>query len=297
MPQTVWTGGADDGLWSSIGNWTGGVPTTSYSVIFPPGIDVTTGNKHVTGGLDQTAIYISDLTISAGCACNIGSAGSPLKIGTSRLMHQGDGSVYFKSEQSTGTPTPWVCCRGTNMVTALHIDAVAGDVPARVDVGSGHCILAATAALALTRLIVGYTRSRETDAICTISSGVGNITEILQTGGRIICNHAGTIARMVQSGGEFMWNSGAITDPYLAGGLLVLNTTTVVPKLMVTGGIADLTRSGPKKEITSAYRVSPGEILFRDGLDVIGNMTSTTDPMYTGEFGHERGIYGGGRTR
>src|SRR5579875_1649102 len=61
----TWNGGAHDGNWSSAGNWSAGVPTSTSDVCITSGGPVSFGK---TGGLTAT---IASLTVGSGQSLDI----------------------------------------------------------------------------------------------------------------------------------------------------------------------------------------------------------------------------------
>ncbi|MDR2980768.1 MAG: autotransporter-associated beta strand repeat-containing protein [Puniceicoccales bacterium] len=73
----TWTNGADDALWSSVGNWDSGVPVAGDSVIFN---SVSSGTVHSTVTLDSdypdSGTAISRITFNYGADLTLYSAGT-----------------------------------------------------------------------------------------------------------------------------------------------------------------------------------------------------------------------------
>lgn len=89
MPNKFWTGGANDGNWSTAGNWSpSGAPVTGDDVY------VEEGSQNITLGLSQGSVNLASLRISFNGT--IGTASTPLTIGcnSGTVNITGTGSFY-----------------------------------------------------------------------------------------------------------------------------------------------------------------------------------------------------------
>lgn len=88
MPSKYWTGGANDGNWSTAGNWNGGVPVTGDDVF------IEEGSQAITLGLSQGSVNLASLRISF--SGSVGTSSTPLTIGcnSGTVSISGNGSFY-----------------------------------------------------------------------------------------------------------------------------------------------------------------------------------------------------------
>lgn len=80
MASTAWTGGADDGNWSTAGNWNPNVPINTNDVT------IGVGYVGITAGLNQSAVTAATLTITDNYKGDrIGSDSAALQFNTSGI--------------------------------------------------------------------------------------------------------------------------------------------------------------------------------------------------------------------
>lgn len=114
------------------------------------------------------------------------------------------------------------------------------------------------------------------------------------------CSATGTIASLNIGGGIFTHNTGTFTIVRVSGGIYKVLYATAIADVRVFGGVCDLTQSGPGKTITELFVMPPGEIVWRENLDVITNQASypNTNGFFAGSYYNARNssFAGSGRT-
>ena len=228
MAILYWTGGAGDSDWTSTGNWsTGAFPVTGDDVT----IDRTTDD--ITLNLDQSAVLLDSLTISASFQGTIGNVPDAalefLQIGATAVTigdGTGNGSsrlnldfgtdvttINIISASSTGTDFPKAPLRinannssnviqvnGQNSTVSFLDNADDTGALGNIDIINGTNIqIGSGATYTSLTMVEGNCISFETSGDVKMGAGTmrlegsGAISSVIQTGGELIWNSTGTI--------------------------------------------------------------------------------------------------------
>jgi len=246
MAIVYWTGGAGDGDWTNVANWsTGAVPVASDDVT----IDRTSST--IDTNLDQSAITVASLNITAGFSGTLGDVPDSatnefLQIGATLLTigeGLGNGSqrlnidlaavvstINIISASSTGTDFPKAPLRikANNSSNVIQINGVNSNVAFLDDaddtgalgtiniVNSANVEFGAGATYTSLTMLAGNALSLEASGTIKIESGT------------ITLEGTGAIATIIQTGGEVVWNStGTITTYTGRGGTLTTTDSTL----------------------------------------------------------------------
>lgn len=240
--------------WGSASAWSGAaVPVSGDTVVFPE-----TASLSPTTGLDQSGVSLHALHIANGCAIQVGSPGTPLKIHSSVCQFGGIGQmhvwyptgasntarIYCAAPSIDGKLTIYnagdfhIWCGGGTLtldstiatVDALHVTAIGGGAASRVVLNAGTIVAAAW-----------------------VSGGT------LDVRGTI------TVLRSLTSGVVNVLDNGKITTMYYSGGV-VNYESNVAPFFMVGGGggVLDFTGRDRPLTITGEARIMPGGKLLYD---------------------------------
>ena len=262
MASKIWTNGVADGNFNTAGNWApSGKPAKNDDVFF-----VASNNSPVTAGLDQSGgvgLHLNLIQTERGFTSKIGVSGSPLIITTNRLVHRGEGELWYKD--GTGSELQWtreiLIASPTTNGNAAVLDGAAIE---RIFLRRGRTQIAGSTG-SIARLEIGFQGNPLSDVICDIASGAKTI-------GRLILNAAQELVTDCAIGfatckaGEWRHEGGVIGFLINAGALIVFNpdeTQGEIGTCILMAGTLDTLRTQRKKKIRSMLRM-PGAIFLRD---------------------------------
>lgn len=260
MATKLWVGtdSGNEGDLSVAANWSpSGVPINADTAVFEH------STQSVTGGLDQSAVTLAQLTIKQSYTGLFGSATAYVQWGATKVdigEHYGYGSPNGSGriKLDTGTSTTSICIHDSAS-TPYSAD---GNVPpirlkltnaaADLYVRKGQVGIAADApgeTTTLDEIHVGYVDSRLTDAKVVIGDGV-TLDELQISGGETVLQCAATTIG-VQAGQLQTEGAGAITTLTVEGGKVYPQSTGTITTLECKGGEVDFTRSNEDRTVTT----------------------------------------------
>jgi hypothetical protein len=276
MATRVWQ--STDGNWNATGSWSGAaVPVDGDVVIFPA-----TNAVAPSTNLTQTGVELAAMFVEKGFAPNIGASGNYLKIGANKLIHFGDGTVYFE-DNTTGTEeTDLIILNSDNLNPALYIQGAATNPIGRIVVVKGYAVITgALGAAGITEVELHSRSNPATDARLLVelpSGGTRTIGSFYQNAGISDVNCAITNAYL--AGGQFTKAGQAMTNLRQAGGLCVFNVPSSTGALAfahLQGGVLDCTRTPDLKTITTLRRMRGAKIVYNKALVTIPATTTEND--------------------
>lgn len=267
MATRTWNG-STSGDWSLAANWSAAtVPIAADNVIIPAGTPAITSFS-VAGSQNIT---LAKMTVEKGYLNDIGGSGNPLTVTfSSRLVHRGSGTLWFKDGSSSATALIVINSDNTTNAAQLDCDSTGGSTT-KILVRKGKVTIAGTSNT-YGEIEVTYRDSPSTDSVLDISSGSVTVTLLKQNAGTI--TSAATVTTAILSGGKLtQTGSTVITTAYIVGGYLLANNNgaTTVTTCNLMQGTLDLKGNSLEKTITTLQR-APGSTLMWDAqLHTISN--------------------------
>lgn len=242
--DTIWSGAASN-LWTTAGNWSSGVPTTSQDIMIPAGnwnIDTTS----------MSDIQYGVLHIAPGFTGAIGTSGTPLSGSYTEIKHRGSGKLWFTD--GSGTTTDVIL----NGPAGADIAELSGAI-SRVIVASGIATMS-SAQTTLALLEVGA-------AARVILEANANAVTLLQNYGGVVESQR-LVTTLDVIGGSFTQLRGsaqaiATANVYPGASLFVENGTTVT-KITAHGGLVDFVRNRKDDLTVTTLEIMPGATVNED---------------------------------
>ncbi len=265
-----WTG-AVDGDWEKAGNWAGalaGPPntdTTEDTLVFlrtainapTTNLDRVARGDDAGDGLRPKLIYIEP-----GAPYDIGASGAPLKLKAIKVVHKGDGTLFYESAAGT-EQTDEIIINSPNRTNAAQIDDNATAPITRIAVTSGKVTLAA-GMLAIAKFDMSFVNNPATDAIVVIGTQAATaIAQLTMVGGTLTSDMECTNVTM--SGGTATITQGDVTDLIMVGGSYIYKVSGgTVTNLHALGGLADMLASEATPKTIVNLHTYPNGIVRRD---------------------------------
>ena len=295
LTADTWTGGANDGLWATAGNWSNGVPT-SYEDIFiaTSGVDVTLSSNNT--------LYLNSLTIGDGATLTINGGGDlateAASSNSGTIEISGSGTTFgFDMGTNSGTLSAASGAKlnlsGTNWSNAGAINVTGSKVNlggSFTQAGLGDFTRDAASTVNLTGKLTGdLALDDNTGSWSLTSSGTLSGGAFSAAGSATLTATGGTLnAETLNSPIDINANNPGV---WITGGL-TLNTTLDVGS--ADGTIFDTLQFNTETLSTS----SSGTIVFgsnyQNSLNVGGGNTLTIAPGITiqgaaGQIGQDTG--------
>lgn len=266
MADTYWSG-ATSGAWSTSGNWTNGVPGAGDRAIFPR-----TATQSVTSGLDQNTIDLAVLSTEDGFAGDIGSSGSPLIIGATKLKIYGSGRVYFQNSHAS---TEYIHVDSPNKVDALTLSGAAVYLAA---VHRGKMVVSSGMS-GITNLHVMYVSAPNSDAaVSVVDSTISLLWQVAGT-----TSFGGAVTTALVAGGTATFTgagSGNTTLSICNNAIVKYEATGGMTNAYVLGGLLDFTTTDNVQSVGNAWVHPAGRLKYDPDLVTI------TPVIFTDEIGY-----------
>ncbi|MDZ4250294.1 MAG: hypothetical protein U0990_09425 [Candidatus Nanopelagicales bacterium] len=262
MAVKTWTNGSLDG---DLGNGANFSPTgalaTGDDLFF-----VKSNNSPVTTGLDQSAgagLHLGLIQTERGFTAGIGATGNPLIITCNRLVHRGEGQLWYKD--GTGTSLQWtrevVIASPEMSAYAAVLDGAAIE---RILLRRGRTLLAGSLQ-SIARLEIGHENNPLSDVDCEVASGAKAIGSLVLNGGRQLLTNCAVNMATCRAG---LWRheSGDIGILVNDGSTVVFNPDAAqgeIFRAILKSGTLDTLQTSRAKTIRRLLRM-PGARLLRD---------------------------------
>lgn len=265
--NTRWTNGAGTGNWGTAANWSHGVPDGTWGASFDE-----SNTDDVIAGLNQTGVDTPFIHRLEGYTGDIGQQGNPLIISTGLLWLEGSG--FFNFQNGNGT-TDQVVVDAFNMGSPGILD---GDIT-RLWVLKGEALTGTSFGTSGNNALVYVgTRGGIQDAKLTIGTLGGALSLIIQKAGYISYQDKVQTHGVLQlDGGRFLLHAdtGFNGDVRQTGGRFIGQNVVTISEYMQTGGVADFTIDGDKKNITDLWRLPGTTFLENNNM----NITNDNSPI------------------
>lgn len=264
---TSWHG-AVNGSWIEAGNWTNGAPNTDASndtLVFlagaahPPSADLDRSGDGGGFGLRPHLVYVE-----SGVLYNIGSPGNSLVMRAIKVIHKGDGTLFYRSSGAGGT-TDEIIINSPNAILAADIDAEFGSIGVNwLIVSQGHVVISDR--MNITQLVMTQLRGLPAPTVL-VNESVSSLERVVINGGRLTCKAPISIFIIVTGGHVILTNTQTLPFLQVLGGTVVYNVTDgggAITTLNAIGGKTNLIaeRANPLA-ITNLCKF-PGAVVLKD---------------------------------
>lgn len=271
----------NNGNWTDGTNWSlGTAPTTGEVIVIPKVGTAITLDTNLDASLKDFAAVI----VQRGSNVTIGASGNPLKCACSgatapgKIVHEGAKPFYLQAAHAT-LDIKLLEVNSDNQTLALQIDddATAQCLHLRVLKGKVETTAGITA---LPYIEVGRRDNPSSDANLLIDTHASNVvTRLMQNAGTVTIKREITDA-IIQGGIFIIDGAEVVTNLYVMGGTVQLDSTGLVTLAMVGAGVLDTTKTWKGKAIDTLRAWRPGHVLLHHGVDVSNDETQPGTVTY-----------------
>jgi hypothetical protein len=250
MANKVYVGA--DGNWSTSASWSpSGVPA------FPDNVRIPAGAGNITLGLDQSAVWLGNITVESGYSQPIGNATNYLQVrANGTFEYSGTGLAYIDLGNSPLTAANiYSSARAASGYRGLYLKASAITTLNVTDGQVGVAAQAFETSTITTIRAVGKNASVWTGAGCTL-------TTFSQIEGDSILNCAATTVN-VYGGTVRTRGVGAIGTLMVERGTVYPESSGTITTLNAHGGTVDFLGSGAARTLTNLNQ-NPGSTVKYD---------------------------------
>lgn len=254
-----------DGGWIAANFSLGHIPDTTDQSIIPASTPV------AINGVDAKGTYPAHLEFARGYLHNIGtSIANPLIIGGQKIVHNGSGTLFIKSDDNATTDfIDWLIVDSDNRTLAAHVD---GETVTRTSIRKGAVTLASTLGTVTlpTQVDVSFRNNPSSDANVTIDCAMHATLGLLNVMAGL-CTANNTMFHVDVTGGIYVHsnaNSTTATRLQIGGtGIVRWNTTGTLPLANVmNGGTLDLLNNQLGKTVTEVNLFPGGTLIYNPDL-------------------------------
>jgi hypothetical protein len=275
MARRIWTG-ATNGNFGTAGNWSPATaPVSNDEAMFDASSTV-----NVDAGLDQSAVDLDALIVAKGCKINIGTSASPLIISADKVLHEGDGTLYYKDGNGT---TDLVIIKGT-LQEGAGAAVLDGSSITRLVVAKGLVTIKGTAG-SIGTLTIAWIDNVANDAkvVLETRSASQSITTLRMSGGSLDSDWE--IAALYLTEGRVFHDSAAgnaIQNIYQLGGSVQYQSSGTIGLAELVAGVLDASKSSAATTITDL-------IVFPGARAIVPEDYAITTPIILRDDGLIRG--------
>lgn len=266
MANKVYIGA--DGNWATNASWSpSGVPA------YPDNVRIPAGSGNITLGLDQSAVWLGNITVESGYTQPIGNSTNYLQVrGNFTLDYAGEGTAYIDIGNSPmSAVNVYKTARATEGLRGLYLKCSAVTVINVVDGQVGIAALSFETSTVATLRAVGSSASVWVGAGCTL-------TTFSQLDGDNILNCAATTVNVY--GGTLRTRGiGAITTLMAEGGEIFPESSGTITTLTAHGGTFDFLQSGTPRTVTTLNNNPGSTVKYDPAVLTITNRSAPDAPI------------------
>jgi len=247
-----------DGDFDNNANWAAASPTANAWII-------RLGSTSIDTNPDQSAHTFTDAEFARDYTGEVMSTGNPLRLVATNLYYSGGGAKAFIDGNFTQL---LMNCPKILTSEQLHYGVTNASAATTTLTKRGYLTIGANATVTTVKT------STDVDTNVRVVIGTGATITNVEQGGGLITNVV-AVALVVQAAGEFTHTTGTITNYYLNGGIVNVNSG-VVTTLHAMKGIARLDQTTEAKRVTNLI-IGEADVFLGEQVNALDTMTITRE--------------------